>query len=1232
MKAKMLKIAGVKSEKEFYKKFPDEASFMAKHGKEFKKAMRGTKVEKAQVGYDVPQLQGDNFQPTLTYNPNQFGYNPYANVPYGGRPTVQSSSLPRTQLGNITAGASPAQTMKPNISAAPTQVKGGGFNAAPYMQAGTDIIEGIKMLKEEKDALREARQMNQLVDVQALAASSRPKQQPRRQYLRPEDVIPQPDQMFPSYGVGTNVLAQDGAVIRDVISGNPTEIQNTYAPDNTLYDDLGYEPLNDTDQLKQFAYGGKMQKAEFGNQSWMQGTQFGDIMGRQGGAQFAGSLAERATGGPSGGSKIGGGIGKAAGTAFGGPIGGALGEAAGKLIGGALDQKQKKIEAANKRTQKSISNIIGQSTGLQVQNQFQSYMQNGGYAQNGIPMSNSVDKDCVKKGTCGKEEAQNKADKAQSKIDAKTNAAYDAAVAREQRAADKQREQEYADYLSERITGYGDKIKQKDFDAAYQTFAAQNPELAKDRLLYTLANKELNKIRNNPDYRMRSILNRTNPMINYGSLTLPQLMQTMQQGYGSGQGYYEAWKSGFPMPKQQDGGETSPYEWVSHTWQPQVIAQFGEHNVKDLLKPPADADMLRAGGHLKEYTPPSAEAMQTDNFAMGGELQTHWGGYAEPLSQNPYLPDGGQTVMFRGQSHDESDGQGNTGIGITYGENPVEVERGEPAVKLQDGGTGENNLTVFGNIKITNAFADMLGDTKAKGKKFKHYVKDLSKQENKQNKLIEKSVDGIDNLDVLSPFDQLALGTYNANLIGANAKLKDLADKKMNAAALQNAINDTKEEEGLVDITDEGDVKAERGARIPKAQNSMNIPFGFSNAAVSPSLLPMDMVRANAPAATIATQAASAPTRPYSSSNRYVPPIEDLPNVSEKDYTDLKTLYDKAKGQQKGDAVIEFQRKFHQLFPEQARNIISKYGPTARARREFKGDVTNLQGNEDRYFGPRTEAYMATAERSRNRSGELPRTAIPNLSYTLPTPSATPSATVTPSGLIPKKPGFDWMGAFNQVLPYLRPSDAEGLDPNQLMGELYALSQNQVEPVWAQKIQPELATPYDISLQDILNENQAAYNATQRQVGYNPAALASLNAQKYAANQKILGEQFRLNQAEKAQVYEANRNILNQAKLQNLGILDKQYERQAEALSKTKATTQAALNSIASKYAQNKLDNRTLAVYENLYNYRYDPKFRAINMNPLAQFNIPTVGDVPATTTKQKTSRNGSIVKNLKTL
>jgi hypothetical protein len=205
------------------------------------------------------------------------------------------------------------------------------------------------------------------------------------------------------------------------------------------------------------------------------------------------------------------------------------------------------------------------------------------------------------------------------------------------------------------------------------------------------------------------------------------------------------------------------------------------------------------------------------------------------------------------------------------------------------------------------------------------------------------------------------------------------------------------------------------------------------------------------------------------------------------------------------------------------------------------------------------------------------------------------------------------MDIINQIVPYVRPTDAEDLDERQLAGEMFALATNQLEAVQAQTIQPQLSVPYDISLQDILNENQATFRAQQRTFGYNPAFQSQLNAEKYAANQRVLGEQFRMNQAMKDQVYRENRNILNQAQLQNLGILDQQYVRQAEAKSKTKATTQAALNSIAAKYAQNQLENRTLQVFENMYNYRFDPRFRAMNMNPLWQPNIDAQQSVAKT-------------------
>ena len=54
MKDQILKIAKVKSEKEFYKKYPTEEAFMAKHGKALKKA---------QIGSYIGGESGAGFQP-----------------------------------------------------------------------------------------------------------------------------------------------------------------------------------------------------------------------------------------------------------------------------------------------------------------------------------------------------------------------------------------------------------------------------------------------------------------------------------------------------------------------------------------------------------------------------------------------------------------------------------------------------------------------------------------------------------------------------------------------------------------------------------------------------------------------------------------------------------------------------------------------------------------------------------------------------------------------------------------------------------------------------------------------------------------------------------------------------------------------------------------------------------------------------------------------------------------
>ena len=307
-------------------------------------------------------------------------------------------------------------------------------------------------------------------------------------------------------------------------------------------------------------------------------------------------------------------------------------------------------------------------------------------------------------------------------------------------------------------------------------------------------------------------------------------------------GFEQARSQGPLSANMKDGGYMNP------EYNPQVIAKFGDYSVKDLFQPPHDADMLRSGGHLAQvgYTAPSAAAMFTGRsnmpyaeygtqMAMGGELEVGDGGRLETLSYNPNLP-GGEIGMFRGASHD------NGGIKTKYGENEVEVEGGEPAVKLQDGGSAEN-LVVFGNIKINKEIADLMGDPKAKGKKFKTYIADVAKNDAKQLKRINKGLELIENSDENTAFDHLSLNTGNAILQGATAWQKINADKIKEAGIVQDAIHQTARQlgaksdrlaEGKIEKETDPSMVAKNGKKAQKGINSetgmdySNVDFDYT--------------------------------------------------------------------------------------------------------------------------------------------------------------------------------------------------------------------------------------------------------------------------------------------------------------------------------------------------------------------------------------------------------------------
>lgn len=544
------------------------------------------------------------------------------------------------------------------------------------------------------------------------------------------------------------------------------------------------------------------------------------------------------------------------------------------------------------------------------------------------------------------------------------------------------------------------------------------------------------------------------------------------------------------------------------------------------------------GGLQGQY---SAFMNNGGNVAMGGDLQVHRGNM-DVVSQNPYLPDTGETIMFNGPSHE------NGGIPISFGRKSIEVEGGEPAVKLNDGG----NLVVFGDMKIPLYGVSELGDSKAKGKKFKTYVKELSKEEIKASKDLNKGLELL-NEPIKDAYDKLTFASGKALLEGSNMKLKEIAQKKQTAASIQDAILKTAEEMNLDSgELSKGNIKKAKKGKTIKAQDGTTWP-----------------------------------------------PRASINNPEFHQFRD------------RGVSGLPTSIPVSSPFGTLGINAPSPLGPFA------YNNISDIR--EDGFAG-----------------------SVP-----------------------PDREKTNWMNVLNSALPFIRPSNRQALDPAQLSGEMFALATNRLEPVQAQTFQPLLESQTNISLQDQINANQADFNALLKQTRNNPAAQSALAAQKYRANSSVLGEQFRLNQSQQLNTVNRNRAALNDATLKNLAILDQQYERQAKAKSATKATAQAALNSIADKISRNKFENRTLGIQENLYNYRFLPGGQAFNMNPLAQFSIPQVAGTdltpidnsgnPTTTTTQevqsaydnlgrflglkkkektttKESRNGSIVRDLKTL
>ena len=215
---------------------------------------------------------------------------------------------------------------------------------------------------------------------------------------------------------------------------------------------------------------------------------------------------------------------------------------------------------------------------------------------------------------------------------------------------------------------------------------------------------------------------------------------------------------------------------------------------------------------------------------------------------------------------------------------------------------------------------------------------------------------------------------------------------------------------------------------------------------------------------------------------------------------------------------------------------------------------------------------------------------LPGGSYQAPPDATLPNIPLTPDAPKPTPAGATPppLGDVNYTPRGPMPSNVQGLDLNQILPELYGYATNREVPVALQKYNPQMYVPYQYSFQDQLNDNQANFNQSTRQFGNNPTLVSSLAASKYSADNDVRAKEFRTNQEIQADTINKNIGLNNDAQLRNLQLADTQFVRQSEARSRTKEINQAIMNSIANKYQQNQLNNKRLAAYENLYDYRFN--------------------------------------------
>lgn len=544
---------------------------------------------------------------------------------------------------------------------------------------------------------------------------------------------------------------------------------------------------------------------------------------------------------------------------------------------------------------------------------------------------------------------------------------------------------------------------------------------------------------------------------------------------------------------------------------------------------------IENSGHMPTYTGPNGEqVMRPGTHGVTTDKRLKNGGQIVQGENGLYVNGGSASKlgenMFTGdtiQFNGPSHNEG--GIDIQYGKTPVEVEGGETAFVDKKG-----DMNVFGNLYVPGT-----------NTKFKDMGKKIAKEEQRNSKMANRGSKLINDSDPTNKYEN---STFNTGAVLQDAyeqNQKELANTKEFLATTQDKMLNLAKFTGAEpkDISKAFKGEAKYGKRIAKDGDK-----------VDPEVLAEQTALMASPKykkAITEWQKSHPGKKPFGNKNRFDDGLQGDRTEWVKNYMLKDTEKD-----------LRSKSRTYDSSP-----LLNIYDDTSLS--------SNINGND--HFNPVEPVPIKPIEDNptgpRLDDGQFYSSQAPKISG-----MDIPEFKVEEDQKTQSKP-------INKKTTFLR--DKLGL--TDILPELSTMF-DRAEPVTRQQYNPQLLTPYQVSFDDRIEGNQGDFNAIQKTMANNPAALGAISAQKYNADNQVRGEEFRTNQGITNDVINKNTQILNQAGMTNLQLGDEQYVRQSQAEENARSNRFAAMESLSTKFGQQRRDNTTMKMYEDMYHYGYNPK------------------------------------------